>query len=107
MPKTNNPAPAPVPRRQSREGGTNLSKSNSTATDVVRPPTRTSLLITLMRAEGGTSAQSLAEAVGWQVHSVRGFISGTLKKRTDLVVTTRRVDGVTRYAVADAPEANP
>ena len=107
MPKTNNPAPAPAPRNQSREGWTKVFKSSAIATDGVRAPTRTSLLITLMRAEGGTSAQALAEAVGWQVHSVRGFISGTLKKRTDLVVTTRRVDGVTRYAVGDAPEANP
>ena len=43
----------------------------------------------------------LGAAVGWQVHSVRGFIAGTLKKRSDLTVLTERKDGVTRYRVVD------
>jgi hypothetical protein len=63
--------------------------------------TRAQTLLTLMRAEGGASAQALGEAVGWQAHSIRGFIAGTLKKRGDLLVTTTRIDGVTRYLVAD------
>ncbi len=64
--------------------------------------TRAETLINLMRTEAGATAADLAAAVGWQVHSVRGFIAGTLKKRTDLSVTAIRVDGVTRYRVAAA-----
>ena len=67
--------------------------------------TRTDTLITRMRGEGGASAGELAQAVGWQVHSVRGFISGTLKKRAELEVTTDKVDGVTRYRVRDRQAA--
>lgn len=67
----------------------------------VQRATRTDTLISLMRADGGASAEALAKAVGWQVHSVRGFISGTLKKRGDLEVLTSRSDGKTRYAVRD------
>ena len=66
-----------------------------------RAPTRTTTLIGLMRAEGGASAADLAAAVGWQAHSVRGFISGTLKKRADLEVVVAKHDGVTRYRVRD------
>lgn len=62
--------------------------------------TRAETLIGLMGTEAGATAAELAAAVGWQVHSVRGFIAGTLKKRTDLSVTATRVDGVTRYRVA-------
>ena len=40
--------------------------------------------------------------VGWQLHSVRGFIAGSLKKRTDLTVLTSRTDGTTRYRVTAA-----
>ncbi len=50
-----------------------------------------------MRSETGATASELAAAVGWQVHSVRGFIAGTLKKRAGMRVTATRVDGVTRY----------
>ena len=70
-----------------------------------KPPTREEQLVALMRCDGGATAQTLAEAVGWQLHSVRGFISGKLKKRKDLVVTSTRSGGATRYAVADAETA--
>ncbi len=70
-----------------------------------QPPagiTKGAILISLMRGDGGATAQALAEAVGWQVHSVRGFIAGALKKRPDLTVTAVRIEGVTRYSVQDA-----
>jgi hypothetical protein len=66
-----------------------------------RRVTRADTLIALMRAENGASAAELGAAVGWQVHSVRGFIAGTLKKRTDLTVTATRQDGATRYRVLE------
>ncbi len=73
------------------------------ASDKKKPtkPTRAETLIALMRKEGGATAKALAEAVGWQLHSVRGFISGTLKKRTDLEVVAARAEGGTRYSVRD------
>ena len=61
--------------------------------------TRTETLITLMQPDVGVTAQELAQAVGWQVHSVRGFISGNLKKRGDLEVVTLKGEGGTRYHV--------
>lgn len=64
--------------------------------------TRAETLISLMVTETGGTAAELAAAVGWQAHSVRGFIAGTLKKRTDPSVTAVRVDGVTRYRVTAA-----
>ncbi len=33
------------------------------------------------------------EATGWQAHSVRGSISGALKKRMSLNVVSKTVDG--------------
>jgi hypothetical protein len=77
-------------------------KASSPAEAAPPPPrvTRGDTLIVLMRAEGGATATELAAAVGWQIHSVRGFIAGTLKKRADLTVSTSRSDGVTRYSVS-------
>ena len=66
---------------------------------LTRKVTRAETLVSLMRTEAGATAPELAAAVGWQIHSVRGFIAGTLKKRTDLGVTTTREGGATRYRV--------
>ena len=66
---------------------------------------RSQTMIDLLRSDRGASAAELGAAVGWQVHSVRGFIAGTLKKRSDLTVTTERKDGVTRYRVTERAKA--
>ena len=92
----------PNPQRPSR-----AKPAAPTAETPITPPpaerraTRADTLIGLMRAEGGATAAELAAAVGWQVHSVRGFIAGTLKKRADLTVTTAKEDGATRYRVVE------
>ena len=46
----------------------------------------------LKRAEGATIAQ-IVEATGWQSHTVRGALAGTLKKRLGLSVTSEKVEG--------------
>lgn len=68
--------------------------------------TRKQALIDLLRSSEGATAAELGAAVGWQVHSVRGFIAGTLKKQADISVLSERKDGVTRYRVVDAAGAS-
>lgn len=63
-------------------------------------PSRTAILIALMQVEGGASIDELAAAVGWQKHSVRGFIAGTLKKRRRLTISANKRDGAMYYAIA-------
>lgn len=46
-----------------------------------------SLIALLSRKTGGTIPEAM-EATGWQVHSVRGAISGNLKKKQGLTVTS-------------------
>jgi hypothetical protein len=42
----------------------------------------------------------LVAASGWQAHSVRGFLSGTLKKKHGLTVASEKADGIRRYRIA-------
>jgi hypothetical protein len=46
----------------------------------------------LQRSEGATIAQ-IMEATGWQQHTVRGTLAGTLKKRLGLTITSAKEAG--------------
>jgi hypothetical protein len=66
-----------------------------------REGSKTEQAITLMKAPGGTTLKTLMEAFGWQAHSVRGFISGTLTKKMRLtVVSAKSEDGQRTYTTA-------
>ncbi len=49
----------------------------------------------LLRSIGATLAE-LARCADWQPHSVRGFMSGTLKKKLGFEVTSKREEGKSR-----------
>jgi len=64
--------------------------------DLPSAPTATSktavLVAIISRRQGATLAELIA-ATGWQAHSVRGAISGSLKKKLALPVITELVAG--------------
>ncbi len=67
----------------------------------VRPGTKQALLIDLLKRKKGATLEKIVAATGWQPHSVRGAISGTLKKKLGLAVTSERVgDGSRVYRIA-------
>jgi Protein of unknown function (DUF3489) len=64
------------------------------------PPkgTKTEQIIELLRNPDGASIAEITKATGWQTHSIRGFISGTLRKKLGLTVqSSPSADGVRRY----------
>jgi hypothetical protein len=51
-----------------------------------------------LRWKGGATLTEIMEATGWQAHTVRGFISGTVGKKMGLTVeSTKREDGERVY----------
>ena len=58
----------------------------------VRPGTKQALLIDLLKRKKGATIEEIVEATGWQLHSVRGAISGALKKKLGLTVTSDPVE---------------
>jgi hypothetical protein len=77
----------------------------SQALDLRRPRSREGtkearLIAMLRRPEGATVAQVIA-ATGWQPHTVRGAISGALKKKRGLEVTSAKNEAGERvYRIA-------
>ena len=67
---------------------------------------KTALLIDLLRQKDGTGLDQIVAATGWQAHSVRGAISGTLKKKMGLKVVSEKIDGRGRvYRIVSTAEA--
>lgn len=62
--------------------------------------TKQSQLIAMLRSPAGGTMEQITVLTGWQPHSVRGTISGTLRKRLKLNVTC--IERVYRIAEAQA-----
>lgn len=63
--------------------------------------TKLKLLTDLLRRKGGATINEASKATGWLPHSVRGAISGALKKRLQLAVLSESIDGRGRvYRIA-------
>jgi hypothetical protein len=57
-------------------------------------------ILDLLKRPGGATAKDLMKATGWQPHSIRGFLSGTVSKKMRLtVISTKDEAGVRNYAI--------
>lgn len=66
----------------------------------VREVSKTETILALLRRPGGVTAKELMKVTGWQPHSVRGFLSGTVGKKMGLTVTsTKRENGERSYSI--------
>jgi hypothetical protein len=57
-------------------------------------------ILALIRRPKGATLAELAKVTGWQNHSIRGFLSGTVGKKMGLAVeSTKREDGGRVYSI--------
>jgi hypothetical protein len=67
-----------------------------------REGSKTEKVLELLKRPDGATLAELMKTTGWQAHSVRGFISGTLGKKMGLTVaSTRGEKGVRNYSIAE------
>jgi len=66
----------------------------------VREGSKLAEMIALLRRREGATIDQKVKATGWQAHSVRGAVSGTLKKKHGLAVTSSKTDGTRTYRIA-------
>ena len=85
--------------RPARATGSGASKTNRPA--AFREGSKGAAVTALLRKKEGATIAQLAKATGWQNHSVRGFLSGTLKKKHGIKVASEKAsDGKRRYRIA-------
>jgi len=70
-----------------------------------RQQSKTSTCLALLQRGDGASLQDLMAATGWQAHSIRGFLSGTVRKKMGLSLSLAEGDaGIRRYRIVAAGE---
>jgi len=75
-------------------------KTRSTGS-VLREGSKGAVVVDLLKRKQGATVAELTKATGWQAHSVRGFLSGALKKKHGIAVASDKDgNGERRYRIA-------
>ena len=71
-----------------------------------RSGTKQEVVIAMLRTECGATIEQITAATNWAPHTIRGFLSGTLKNKIGLEVTSEKVAGRGRVYNLSEPEQN-
>ena len=93
--------PRPATPRKSSPSRPKANVASASAAPA-RPDSKQSQLITALKTKAGCTLADMTTLTGWQPHSVRGVISGVLRKKLGLNVVLTKTDGGARYRVAPA-----
>jgi len=65
-----------------------------------RDGSKAAKILDLLKRPEGATAKELIKVTGWQPHSIRGFLSGTVSKKLGLIITSTKSQGEERiYSV--------
>lgn len=72
---------------------TAIGASDAAKPVAIRRGTKQAQIIALLQRPEGAPIAEIAAETGWQAHTVRGAISGALKKKLGLPITSEKVEG--------------
>ena len=76
-------------------------KTRKRAASVAKPKTKLSQLEAMLRRPDGVTIEQISKSLAWQAHSVRGAMSGALKKKQGLTIESQKADDGRRvYRIA-------
>jgi hypothetical protein len=68
-----------------------------------RSGTKQAQVLAMLRRPKGATVAAIMAATGWQQHSVRGFLAGTVRRKLALPLITEQAEGgVRHYRIAAA-----
>jgi hypothetical protein len=71
------------------------------------PGSKQSRVIALLQSPAGATIAAMMQATAWQQHSVRGFLTGVVRKRLKLKLGSKKVDGTRVYRLQLETTASP
>ena len=74
-----------------------ITKPETNSDEEAKPPkvprvTKQQIMIDMLSRPEGATIEELAEATGWLSHTCRGAMSGALKKKLGLTITSEKAD---------------
>jgi hypothetical protein len=69
------------------------------------PKGKIGAIVALLRRPEGASVEAMMAATGWQAHSVRGAISGAIKKARGLTVASEKTEHGRTYRIEEGAGA--
>jgi hypothetical protein len=96
------PGAGHAPAERSQRTTADVFQSNKTD-----PGSKQPRLIAMLQSPTGASIAAMMKTAGWQQHSVRGFLAGVVRKRLQLKLSSKKVDGNRVYRIASADKPAP
>jgi len=95
-------AKKPIIAKRAPRSRTKANTTESPSTSQ-RKTSKSDQVLILLRRKQGASLEEMQKVSGWQAHSVRGYLSGTVKKRLGLKLNSSKApNGERRYAIASS-----
>jgi hypothetical protein len=91
--------PARAKRSSSKKAAAPSAKAAKASPGRRTPDSKQDRIVALLRQPGGTTLDVLVKSTGWQKHSVRGFLAGTVRKKLKLPLLSQKIDGIRTYRV--------
>ena len=91
--------PGRAKRSSSKKAAAPTAKATKASSGRPNPDTKQDRVVALLQQPRGATLDVLVNATGWQKHSVRGFLAGTVRKKLKLPLISEKVDGIRTYRI--------
>jgi hypothetical protein len=86
----------PAPESNDSSAAPSTDASANPKTPRARENSKQAQMIEMLKRPDGATLNQLVEATGWQSHTVRGAMAGSLKKKQGLTITSEKITGQER-----------
>lgn len=100
-PKSTSAAKKPSTSKPRTKSTAKTSSSQKNTQAKIAGTSKLDQIVSALTAPNGATLQTLMDLTGWQAHSVRGALAGSLKVKRGLSIGSELRDGVRFYCIAD------